>query len=63
MRVPDLRSDIHEQMATLQSLLNYLEERDQLGAKEYLYCQAQLHYILKSLKRLERVAAAGMSYP
>ena len=49
----DLRLGIKAQLVSLEGLLNYLEDRDQLGAKEYLYCQARIEDTLKQLKQLE----------
>lgn len=51
----DLKEQIKAQMMTLQGLLSYLEERSEIGASEYLYCQAKLNEVVKDLKRLERV--------
>ena len=52
-----LKPVIQAQLVSLETLLNYLEERGQLGAKEYLYCQAKLNDVVKELKRLERLAS------
>jgi hypothetical protein len=50
----DLTTGIRAQMVSLENLLAYLEDRGQLGAKEYLFCQARLQDIVKQLRRLER---------
>lgn len=57
----DLKGEVRQQMHGLQSLLNYLEDREVLGAKEYLFCQARLHDTLKQLKRLERTISEAKS--
>ncbi len=51
-----LRDGVKAQLTTLQGLLTYLEGRERLEAKEYLFCQAGLHDTVKHLKRLERLA-------
>ena len=50
----DLKLGIKAQLASLEGLLNYLEDREQLGAKEFLFCQARIQGTLKQLKQLER---------
>ena len=57
----DLKGEVRQQMGSLQGLLNYLEEREVLGAKEYLFCQAKLHETVKQLKRLERTVSDAKS--
>jgi len=59
MTEPDLMKGLREEVTTLQGLLAYLEERDELGAKEFLLCQVRLHDAIKALKRLERISAEG----
>ena len=55
MQEANLKGDIRLQLITLQGLLEYLEDHGSLGPREYLYCQAKLHQVLRDLKRLERV--------
>ncbi len=52
-----LKNSVRTQMANLEGLVAYLEDRGMLGAKEYVYCQAKLHEIVKHLKRLEHLAS------
>ncbi len=55
----DLRLDIKSQLTHLESLLAYLEDRERLGAKEYLFCQARLQAVIKELKHVERIVEEG----
>ncbi len=50
-----LKNSVRAHMMTLQGLLEYLEDHESLGPREYLYCQAKLDQVLKDLKRLEWV--------
>ncbi len=59
LEADSMRLGIRSQMHTLESLVSYLEDRGELGAKDYLYCESKLHETLKHLKRLERQAGAG----
>jgi hypothetical protein len=59
MRELDLRTDLKAQATQLQELMSYLEDRRELGAREYLYCQAKLHEIVEQLRRLERSTGSG----
>jgi hypothetical protein len=55
----DLKTTLKSQATQLQELMSYLEDRRELGAREYLYCQAKLHDIVDQLKRLERSTGAS----
>ena len=54
MAEQDLKLGIKAQLVSLEGLLDYLEDREQLGAKEFLFCQARIQSTLKQLKQLER---------
>ena len=51
----ELTINLKAQVLKLQDLTGYLEDRHELGAGEYVYCQAALHDVLEQLKRLERL--------
>ncbi len=61
LEADSMRHGIRSQMHSLEALVSYLEDRGELGAKDYLYCESKLHETLKHLKRLERMASAGRS--
>lgn len=50
-----VKESIRVQLFNLQGLLSYLEDRPQLQAKEYAYCEAKLTDTVKHLRRLERI--------
>ena len=56
MTASELKNHIHTQLGTLQGLLEYLEDRAALSAREYRYCQVKLHEVLGGLQQLERGA-------
>lgn len=56
-----LTTSLKAQVAKLQDLMGYLEDRHELGAREYQYCQARLRDVLDHLKRLERITGSGRS--
>ena len=58
----DLKTNLKTQATQLQELMNYLEDRRELGAREYLYCQAKLHEIVDQLRRLERSTGTGRAF-
>ena len=55
MEEAEFKGFIKTQTVVLKNLLSCLEDHGELHAKEYLYCQAKLHEVVKDLKRLERV--------
>ena len=55
----DLTTNLKAQVFKLQDLMSYLEERQELGAREYEYCQSRLRDVLEHLKRLERMTGPG----
>ncbi len=54
-------NEIRLEMDHLQQLLSYLEDRETLGAKEYLFCQARLHETVKRLKKVEHILVSQKS--
>ncbi len=50
----DMKHGVQAELCNLQELVTYLEDRAQLGARDWLYCQLRLRESLKALKRLER---------
>lgn len=54
-----VKDGVKSGLCTLQGLLTYLEERNQLGAGEYLYCQGRLRELVKQLKQLAQLAGAN----
>ena len=61
MKELDLKTGLQSQVLSLQGLMGYLEDRHELGANEYFYCQAKLRDVLDQLKRLERMTGADHS--
>jgi hypothetical protein len=51
-----MRDGLRHQVDTLHRLLTYLEERDRLDARDFMYCQAALRDALKQLARLDHLA-------
>ena len=59
----EIKNGIRIELLTLEELLKYLEERGELGAREFLYCQSKLRDVVKNLKRLERVTNESPGHP
>ncbi len=51
--IGQLRSQVHN----LQSLMNYLENRNVLGDEEYSYSHAKLRELIGGLRQLERFSS------
>lgn len=48
---------LRSQVRSLQSLLNYLENRDAVGHEEYGYVQATLRDVIERLKEMQRFSS------
>ena len=48
---------LRSQVRSLQSLLSYLESREQVGQEDYMYSCRKLHEMVNGLKHLERFSS------
>ena len=46
--------NLRSQVRNLQSLLNYLEDREAIGHEDYSYVQTTLHEVIGRLRDMER---------